>query len=88
MDRLISELTLKDKAKIARMEESDLSLLPLTIGKYIGEQFGIPKYNEELMESCRSLAGKTDIHEETAFMVIIEALWDKLRQTHTLRILK
>jgi len=29
-----------------------------------------------------------DLHGETASMVIIEALWEKLRQTHTLRAVK
>ena len=86
--RLMSELTMKDKTKIAKMNEEDLSALPLTMGQYIREQFGLTDGNEELMESCCSLSREDDIHEETASMVIIEALWQKLRQTHALRVLK
>jgi len=79
---------LKDKAKIAKMGEYDLSALPLTMGQYIREQFGLGRGNEKLMESCCSISGEDDLHEETASMVIIEALWQKLRQTHALRVLK
>lgn len=86
--RLVSELTLKDKTKIAKMCEYDLSALPLTMGQYIREQFGLGRGNKELMESCCSLSGEDDIHEETASMVVIEALWERLRQTHALRVLK
>jgi len=80
--RLISELNLKDKTKIAKMNEEDLSALFFTMGQYIREQFGLGRGNEELMESCCSLAGEDDIHEETASMVIIEVLWERLRETH------
>ena len=88
MDRLISELTLKDKTKIAKMDEYDLNALPFSIGRYIREEFDLGRGNEELMESCCSLAGEDDIHEETASMVIIEVLSERLRETHVLRVLK
>lgn len=88
VERLISELPLKDRTKIAKMDEEDLGALPFTIGQYIREQFRLRDGNEELMESCCSLAGEDDIHEETASMVIIEVLWQKLRQTHALRAVK
>ena len=57
------------------MNEEDLSALPFTIGQYIREHFGLTDGNEELMESCRSLAGEDDIHEETASAIIINELW-------------
>ena len=88
VERLISELTLKDKSKIAKMGKEDLSALPLTMGQYIREQFGLGRGNEELMESCCSLSGENELHEETASMVIIDALWETLRQTHGLRVVK
>jgi len=88
VDRLISELTLKDKTKVAKMGREDLSALPLTMGQYIREQFGLREGNEELMQSCRSISGENDIHEETASAIIINALWERLRQTHALRVLK
>ena len=70
------------------MGKYDLSALPFTIGQYIREQFGLTDGNEELMASCRSLAGEDDIHEETASAIILNALWEGLRETHVLRVLK
>lgn len=88
VNRLISELTLKDKSTISKMDKEDLSALPFTIGQYIREEFGLGRGNEELMESCRSVSGEDALHEESASMVIIEALWERLRQTHGLRVVK
>jgi len=88
VDRLISELPLKDKTKIAKMHEEDLSALPFTVGQYNREQFGLGRGNEELMESSRSVSGKTDLHEESASAIIINVLWERLRQTHALRVMK
>jgi len=70
------------------MGKEDLSVLPFTMGQYIREQFGLTDGNEELMASCRSLAGEDDIHEETASAIIINVLWKRLRQTPALRVLK
>jgi hypothetical protein len=88
VEHLFSELPFKDKTKIAKMDKQDLSVLPFTIGRYIREQFGLGRENEKLMQSCRSLAGEDDLHEETASMVIIEVLWERLRETHGLRAVK
>ena len=44
--------------------------------------------NWELMKSCRTKSQNTLKHEEDAVGVIIDALWEKLQQTHKLRVLK
>jgi len=56
--------------------------------QYIREQFGLGRGNEELMQFCRSISGENDLHEETGSAIIINALWERLRQTHALRVLK
>jgi hypothetical protein len=88
VENLFSGLPLKDRTKIAKMNKGDLAVLPFTIGRYIREKFGLGRGNEKLMDSCRSLAGEDDLHEETASMVIIEVLWERLRGTHVLRAVK
>jgi hypothetical protein len=52
VDRLISELSLKDKAMIANMAKVELSGLHITLGKYIRNEFGLWSCNEDLMASC------------------------------------
>ena len=88
MDRLISEMSLKDKVSFANMEEEDLIFLHPTLGKYIRDKFGLWSGNEELMESCRSLLREEKIHEDSASLLIIEELRRKLRETHVLRPMK
>jgi hypothetical protein len=44
--------------------------------------------NKELFESCRMVSGNKNLNEGTAALVIIERLWEKLRGTHTLRVVK
>jgi hypothetical protein len=88
VDRLVSELSLKDKIKIARMAEADLGGLIFTVGQYILEQFGLKKQNNTLRDSCRCFSGEDSVQEETAAAVIINALWNRLRQDHLLRVVK
>jgi hypothetical protein len=85
LERLISELPLKDKAAVARMEEEELAALNLTIGAYIRRRFGLWSGNGELMASCRIVSGNKNLHEDDASAVIIQELWKQLRETHGLR---
>jgi hypothetical protein len=41
VDRLIDELSLKDKTTIANMAEDELTTLQFTLGTYIGREFGV-----------------------------------------------
>jgi hypothetical protein len=86
VDSLISELPLKDKAAVARMEEDELAALNPTIGAYIRRRFGLWSGNQELLASCRTVSG--NLHEDDASAVIIRELWKQLQETHNLRSVK
>jgi len=88
VDRMVAELTLKDKARIARMGPAEASALPIRLGDYMWRKFGLRDGNDELMASCRMISGVDDLQKESAIDVISDALWKKLRQTHGLRPLK
>jgi len=88
IDRIASELPLKDKIHIANMGEQDLASLHVSLGTYIREKFELWSGNAALMKSCRSISGEDELHEDDASSVIIEELWKKLRETHTLRAIK
>jgi hypothetical protein len=88
VDRIMSELTLRDKARIARMGPEEASALPISLGDYIWKRFGLRDGNDELVESCRLVADVDDLRKESAIDVIADALWNKLRQTHSLRPVK
>ena len=86
--RLISKLSLKDRATIANMTIDELESLNVTLGRYILHFFRLLAGNKELMASCRFVSKKDVSNEEVAAMVIIRELWEKLRRTHTLRVVK
>ena len=88
VERLCYSLPLKDKATVANMSRNELSSIHLSLGRYIIDNFGLLSGNRELMKSCRTLSKEILRHEEDAVTVIITALWEKLRQTHKLRVIK
>jgi len=88
VDRLLLNIPLKDKTTVANMSHVELPNLHLTLGGYILNNFGLLTGNWELMKSCRSKSKDTLQHEEDAVGIIIDALWEKLQQTHKLRVVK
>jgi len=85
---LMSQLPLKDKVSLASMQQSDLSHLNDTFGKYIRRKFGLLSGNRKLLASCCFRSGNSTLTPKGASGVIIRELWNKLRQTHTMRAIK
>jgi hypothetical protein len=88
VERLISQMPLKDKATVANMSPDELPNLYSSLGDYILKNFGLLSGNPQLIESCRMAADGSVAHEKDAAAIIIEALWQKLRRTHKLRVIK
>jgi hypothetical protein len=88
VERLVSQLTLKDKSKIARMSERDLINLRRTLGPYIEDNFGLWEGNDALISSCGFMLRKGSIKEEEAVAFIIRILWEKLQTSHGLRVVQ
>ena len=88
VNRLLSNMPLKDKTTVANMSPVELPNLHLTLGGYILNNFGLLSGNQELMKSCRAKAKTALQHDEDAVHIIIDSLWEKLQQTHKLRVVK
>jgi hypothetical protein len=86
VEHLISEMALKDRIKMAKMEGAELVSLQPSLGRYISNKYELWAENEALMRSCRLRSGIADLHEDDASALIIMELWKKLRQTHLLRV--
>jgi hypothetical protein len=86
--RLISDLPLKDKTAIANLAENDLATLQFSLGTYIGKEFGIWSGNRELLDSCSVISRDAHLHPDFAPTVIIVELWNRLQETHRLRVVK
>ena len=87
VDRLILELSFKDKTKIANMSEVDLVKLNISWGIYIRNEFRLVG-NDPLLQSLISYAGVTAMTPEQASYIIIKELWEKLQNSHVLKIVK
>ena len=88
VERIMSQMPLKDKVSLAAMQESELQSLNETFGEYIRRRFGLLSGNEKLLASCSAISGTEDLSPEGASKVIIKDLWNTLKETHTIRPVK
>lgn len=86
--KLISEMPLHDRVQMANFKKDQLARLDVSLGPYIKDQFLRNGVNIPLLESCMTASGTQTLDEMDATRVIIEKLWEKLKETHRLRILK
>jgi hypothetical protein len=86
--KLISEMHLHDRVQLANLKREELAQLDVSLGRYIKDQLLRNGVNRLLFESCVTASGKVLLNESDASLVIIEKLWEKLKETHRLRILK
>ena len=89
VDILISELTLAERVGTADLGEDELRVLELTLGKYIRyrlDQLDVG-VNQKLMKDCLSKS-RESLNEVDAATVIIRELWNRLWETHRLRVVK
>ncbi|MFC1885663.1 YpsA SLOG family protein [Thermodesulfobacteriota bacterium] len=87
VERLISELPLKDRVSIANMTYGELDTLDSTLGEDIRFEFGLWNKNVFLIDSCRFVSGEKHLNPNSASKIIIDLLWKRLRETHKLRII-
>jgi hypothetical protein len=88
VERLIAEMALKDKVVIANMTYDELADLNSNFGAYIRNAFRLWSGNHELMESCRFVSKNKKLNVDEASFAIIDAMWEKLRKTHKLKVIK
>ena len=83
VDKLISEMKLKDRVGMAGMAEDDLeNLRPFLF--YIRKNNSLWDDNI-LLEACRELTGDKELHADGASLFFVKKLWEKLKKTHLLR---
>lgn len=88
VQKLLSVLSLKDCILLANMQPKELDRLRSGIGEYIKENFGLYAGNAALLQSCADAGGLSRPLADEACTVILRALWEELRRTHKLRVIK
>ena len=87
-DTLISKLSLRDKSIVANLNEENLPSIYFSLGEFIKRNFGLSEGNDELIASCRSVSGKDSLRDDDAVSIIIGEVWNRLRKTHRIRVIK
>ena len=88
VESILSELTLEESAILANTSEENLSVLSQVLSLFIDTKLGDSTVNRALFEDCRVRSRNPNLNEAEASKVIIEAIWQKVRQTHRLRVVK
>ena len=82
---LHASMSLNQEFLLATMDEVDLFDLHMSLGHQIRDDFGLWTGNDALMASCRSVSGNPDLHVDDASMVIVKALWEKIKEANLLK---
>jgi hypothetical protein len=88
VQHLQQALSLKDRTALANMSLEELAHLHSGLGDYIKHQFGLYADNAPLLQSCAAAGGLQQPSPDEACAVILRALWETLRKTHKLRVIK
>lgn len=86
LESLTSSMSLKEKTRLARMEEGELTFFHPALAAYVSKKFGLSAGNWTLMAACRTASDSRDLDEDGASFLITRKLCDKLKSTHSLRL--
>ena len=85
VDRLCADISLNDEILLSSITEESLVDLHFSLGHKIRNEYGLWSGNDALLESCRKFAGDENLHVDDASMIIIRALWEKVKKENILR---
>ena len=90
VNEIISELPLNDKVRVANLDENGFVALQLELGKYVWHFIynQTEVVNEELIADCIEQSGNGTLNEFEAARFILKEIWNRLRETHRLRVVK
>jgi len=85
---IIAGMTLKDRAAMANLSEGELAPLQLNLGMYIRQH--LPRWftSESFKRSCEEAAHDEGLDAANTPMVMIKIIWQRLKRTHRLRVIK
>jgi hypothetical protein len=84
---IINDLPLFDRTRLSAMNSEELCLIDREVGAQIEKDFRLRSGNDILLSDCLAEAQQYDEPPDPT-LVIIRAVWQKLQQTHVLRLVK
>jgi len=88
VDQIISDMSLEERVRMANFDKEELRVINYSLSVFIRNQLFMKDLNRELFESCLAVSDNKNLNESTAALVIIEKLWETLRNTYKLRVVK
>ena len=90
VEDIIAEMPLDDRVKTANLDEDGLVVLQLGLGKHL--QYLIDSQSEIVNEKLRAdfikHSGIENLDDAEVAMYILREIWNRLRKTHKLRVVK
>ena len=87
VDKIMSDLSVYDRTKIANMNEKRLSLFHESYGIFIRNEFKI-WINTPLQKSCCEVSGLPKVNPDQASYIILKELQKKIKQADDLQDIK
>ena len=88
VDMLLADLPLLERSRLANLTLADLDLINRLVGLQIARDFRLWSGNDSLLHACMESIDLKDDDELDPTMVIVRAMWQKLQETHVLRLVK
>ena len=90
VDDIISEMPLDDRVRTANLDEDGLLILQLGLGKYLRYLIDNQSedVNKKLLKDCIKQSGNETLGEAEAALHILEELWERLQESHRLKVVK
>jgi len=85
VDKIMSDLSIREKTKIANMNEDKLIAFHKSYATFITYEFRLWG-NDPLLKSCAEAAGLAKVTPGQASYVILKELQNRIRQTNVLRV--
>ena len=90
IDDIIAEMSLDDRVRTANLDEDGILILQLALGKYLRYliENQSEDVNKKLLKDCIKQSGNETLDKAEAPLYILKELWNRLQETHRLRVVK
>jgi len=87
---IIAEMPLDDRVRTANLDEDGLFVLQLGLGKYLRYLLDTQSedVNKKSLKDCIKQSGNKTIDKPEAALYILKELWNRLQETHRIRLVK
>jgi len=87
VEKIIDDLSRRDRTRIANMDEKDLIIFHKSYGTFIKNEFRLWG-NTPLLNSCCEISGLKSINPDQASFIILKQLQSRIQSTNVLKVVK